>query len=388
MTSAIGAHTRHFDLIVIGAGPAGAAAAQTAAASGLHVALVDKRQFPRAKLCGGGITGRAIGHYQRIFQGRLPDIPLVRCQEVAFFAFGEDLGLTKGVPPLYLGMRYALDAALVRQALASGAQDFTGQNGTLDPENGALDLNGTRLVAPLIIAADGVNSPTAKLLFGQAFDRDKIGFALEVEHPEPDPSAPLRIDFGAAKWGYGWRFPKAAGMTVGLGGVMSRNTDMKAALTSYLDRLNLPSNLPVKGQFLPFGDFRNVPGRGRILLAGDAAGLVDPITGEGIGHALHSGELAALAVIQALSTNQPTRALQLYCAGLRPIHKALRHARLLRNIMFRERLRPAFVRSFRSSRTLRGEYFRMMSGETEYGPLMRHMATRLPGFVLRVLREN
>ncbi|WGW04346.1 geranylgeranyl reductase family protein [Tropicibacter oceani] len=386
MKQGTAARTRHFDLIVIGAGPAGAAAARTAAVSGLQVALVDKRRFPRPKLCGGGITGRAMGHYRRIFGDALPDIPLVTCDRFSFFGFGQDLGLTTGVAPLYLGMRHALDATLVAQALDAGAADFTGQGGALDTGDNCLTLNGLRLIAPLIIAADGVNSPTARQLFGQAFDRDRIGFALEVEHPETDTTAPVRIDFGAADWGYGWRFPKASGTTVGIGGVMARNADMKSALAAYQQRLNLPGDLPVKGQFLPFGAFRSVPGKGRILLAGDAAGLVDPITGEGIGHALLSGELAARAAITALSRAAPDQALAHYCHALKPTHQGLRHACLLRNIMFRERLRPAFIRSFRSSRTLRTEYFRLMAGETEYGPLMRHMAGRLPGFALKVLR--
>ena len=377
---------RDFDLIVIGAGPAGAAAARTAAVSGLRVALVDKRRFPREKLCGGGITGRSMGHYRRIFGNERPGIPLVTCRDVAFFAFGQDLGINRDVPPLYLGMRRALDAHLVDRALAAGAEDFTGQDGSLIPSEPALSLKDMRLSAPIIIAADGVNSPTARLLFGSAFDRGQIGFALEIEHPETDITAPLRIDFGAAEWGYGWRFPKARGTTIGLGGVMARNPDMKAALTKYLDRLGIKDTPRIKGQFLPFGDYRNRPGKGRILLAGDAAGLVDPITGEGIAHALHSGELAARSAIAALGRSDPDRALPLYQDALRPVHQSLRHARLLRNLMFRERLRPAFIRSFRSSRTLRHEYFRLLSGDTEYGPVMRALTLRLPGFAIRALR--
>ena len=166
---------------------------------------------------------------------------------------------------------------------------------------------------------------------------------------------------------------------------MSRNADMKSALYRYLDQLGLPDTLPVKGQFLPFGDFRAVPGKGRILLAGDAAGLVDPITGEGIAHALDSGALAAEAVCRALDQGRPDTALTSYIRALHPIHRGLRHARLLRNLMFRETLRPAFIRSFRSSRTLRGEYLRMMAGETDYGPLMQKMAARLPGFAWRAV---
>jgi geranylgeranyl reductase family protein len=377
--------TERFDLIVLGAGPAGAAAAVTAARSGLSVALLDKARFPRNKLCGGGLTGRAIHHYEQIFGGSLPDVPMERRSDFAFFAFGQDLGFSRDAPPLHLCMRYQLDETLFRMAVQAGAEDLSGRAGTLDPTGTAIDLPDRRLEATIVIAADGVNSPTARALFGNAYDKDQIGFALEVEHPGADADRPLRIDFGAANWGYGWQFPKTQGTTIGVGGVLSRNSDMKAALRRYLTTLGISENLPFKGQFLPFGAFRATPGRGRILLAGDAAGLVDPITGEGIAHALHSGALAADAARNALSAGTPDTALTLYSQSLRPVHNGLRHARLLRNLMFREALRPAFVRSFRNSRTLRDDYFRLMAGETDYGPLMRKTAARLPGFAWRAI---
>lgn len=385
MTKTLTRETRRFDLIVIGAGPAGASAAITAAKSGLHVALVDRTRFPRDKLCGGGLTGRAITLYNRVFDTPLPPVPLERRDKFAFHAFGQSLGETSDAPPLHLCMRFELDAELVRMAFEHGAVDFTGQSGTLDPNEPAFDLSDQRLVAPLLIAADGVNSTTARTLFGCAYDKTQIGFALEVERSGVDPDRPLRIDFGAADWGYGWQFPKTRGTTIGVGGVLARNPDMKGALRRYMDALDVPETLPIKGQFLPFGDFRPTPGKGRILLAGDAAGLVDPITGEGIAHAIDSGALAAEAVRQALANGTPDRALLSYRASLQPIHRGLRHARLLRNLMFRETLRPAFFRSFRQSRTLRREYLRLMAGETEYGALTRKMAARLPGFAWRAV---
>ncbi|MEN9061157.1 hypothetical protein [Ponticoccus litoralis] len=203
--------------------------------------------------------------------------------------------------------------------------------------------------------------------------------------PAPTPRAPCEIDFGAAEWGYGWQFPKTTGTTVGVGGIMARNPDLKRAMKAYMARLDIPEGARVKGQFLPFGGFRKRPGQGRVLLAGDAAGLVDPITGEGIAHALHSGELAAQAAAQALGADHPEAALGRYTTALRPIHNGLTLARLLRTIMFRHALRPAFIRSFRESRRLREEYLRLLAGETDYAPLMRKTARRMPGFAARAL---
>lgn len=387
MTPTIGQAAFTHDVIVFGAGPAGAAAALTAARNGLRVALVDKHRFPREKLCGGGLTGRAMKHYKAIFGPTVPGVPILDRDTIHFRAFGEDLGANADAPALHFIMRHAFDQHLVEQALSAGAGDYTGQSGQLemdDPNQVVLPLPMETLRAPLAIAADGVNSPTARHVFGKAFDRNQIGFALEVEclglHDRP-----LRIDFGAVEWGYGWQFPKTTGTTIGVGGVLARNSDMKPALARYLSDLGIADAPPPKGQFLPFGAFRRIPGHGRVLLAGDAAGLVDPITGEGIAHAMDSGAKAAHAVAQTLAKGAPDAALAAYTTALWPIHSGLRQAALLRNMLFRKPLRPAFVRSFRSSRTLRRDYLALMAGDTEYGPLMRKTASRLPNFLWRSL---
>ena len=372
-----------FDLIVLGAGPAGASAARCAARAGLRVALIDKARFPRDKLCGGGLTGRAIGQFAQIFARPLPGVPLEKRSEITFHAFGEDLGTSVDAPPLHLAMRREFDAHLVDMAIEAGAVDFTGQDVRRD---GTCVWSGeTHLQAPLLIAADGVNSQTAKELFGQAFDRDKIGFALEVEQPGGDPARPLRIDFGAADWGYGWQFPKTCGTTVGVGGIMARNPDMKAHMARYMADLGIDKSLKVKGQFLPFGELRPVPGQGRVLLAGDAAGLVDPLTGEGIAYAMQSGALAARAVLEALKASRPDEALRAYRRSLRPIHANIRHAARLRHLMFNPRLRPFFLRQFSGSQRMRADYLHLLAGEMEYGPLMRRLMFRLPGKMLRAL---
>lgn len=297
-----------FDIIVIGAGPAGAAAARTAAAAGLRTALVDKARFPRDKLCGGGFTGRAARYYREIFAPELPG-DFTSKSSVTLYGFGEKLGVIGDIPPVYLTMRLALDDHLVALALAAGAQDFTGQRITdLAPEAGRVGLaSGITLSAPIVIGADGVSSATARALFGRPFDPARIGFALEAEGPALPAEAPLRIDMGAANWGYGWSFPKRGSHTVGVGGVHSRNPDLKARMHAYMAALDLPPDTRIKGQYLPFGQARKTPGRDNVLLAGDAAWLVDPVTGEGIAYAMKSGQQAALAAAEALARHEPGR---------------------------------------------------------------------------------
>ncbi|MCP4818138.1 MAG: geranylgeranyl reductase family protein, partial [Shimia sp.] len=349
-----------FDIIVIGAGPAGSAAATWAAKGGARVALVDKATFPRNKLCGGLFTERSRSYYREIF-GRDFDLSrAVTCHDIAFWHAGAELATLKDIPPLHLTMRQDLDNVLYRHAITAGAVDFTGQSITQFAETSVKFRSGTSITAPIIIGADGVNSIVAKHIFGSAFNTDTIGFGLEIEVPEATqvPSEhPLRIDFGAATWGYGWSFPKLHSTTVGVGGLRAPNPDMKAHMRRYVETLGFdPDAIKFKGHHLPFGDFRKSPGRANILLAGDAAGLVDPITGEGIAFAMKSGQIAAQAALDALANGAPNRALAYHQEGLREMHKNLRIARTLRRIIFAPRWQSAFTNTFRRSGTVRMMY--------------------------------
>lgn len=382
-----------FDVIVIGAGPAGAAAAYVAAQAGLRVALIDRKTFPRNKLCGGLITGRARQHYAEIFGHDMPFEPQDRKTTVDFRYRGQPVGIIEDAPVLCAAMRWDMDAMLCAHAMGAGAQDFTGQTvAEIDRDARTVTLKGGPVLGyGVLIGADGVNSQVARALFGQPFDRARIGFGLEIEArgAHINPAAPVRIDLGAAQWGYGWVFPKRCSTTVGVGGLLSENPDMKRAMSAYCDMLGIDAaEASFKGQFLPFGDFRSMPGQDAVLLVGDAAGLVDPITGEGIGYAMQSGQLAAKAALAALSVGQPATALPHYRRALRPVHRALRLARLIRPVIFMPALEPGFARAFQRSSTLRREYLRLMAGEVEYGQILARLVLRLPRLGLMALRAR
>jgi menaquinone-9 beta-reductase len=371
-----------YDVIVIGAGPAGAAAAYTAVSAGLTVALIDKSRFPREKLCGGGVTGRSYSYFSQIYGTAIPPELIEAKTAVVLHAHGQELAQLADIPPMYMAMRRSFDDDMCRRALAAGAADFTARRiASIDVDAPSVTLaDGTKLSARVLIGADGVNSQVARALFGASYDRNRVGFALEVEAPPaPDNlSAPMRIDFGAADWGYGWHFPKSGSSTIGIGGVLSRNPEIKTSMAAYLAELGHDPEMHCKGHFLPFGDFRRQAGRGAVLLAGDAAGLVDPITGEGIAYAMKSGQLAAQAASEALTASQPTQALRLYQRKLRPIHKALRQARLLRQMIFAQMFQASFVRAFRRSGSLRHLFMHLIAGEIEYGEFATATLRRLP----------
>jgi flavin-dependent dehydrogenase len=239
-----------------------------------------------------------------------------------------------------------------------------------------------------VVGADGANSPVATSLFGRAHDPLRIGFGLEVEAPPSQGDPVVEIDLAAAAWGYGWAFPKAGSTTLGIGGVHRRNPGLRQSMDAFTARHGArPGALRVKGAFLPFGEVRRIPGRGRVLLAGDAAGLVDPLTGEGIAWAMKSGQLAGLAAVDALRGGNPDHALPLYTRTLRPIHRELRRARVLRAMVYQPRLQPAFLRLLEREARLQRRYLSLLSGELDYGDLgwravprlLARLATRLRG---------
>lgn len=388
--------TQRFDLIIIGSGPAGSASAITAARAGLTVALLDKSAFPRDKLCGGGVTGRAARYMTEIFD-LPPEGDLFLASHRFRLAFGgQIITRQEDAPTIQMTMRHAFDARLHDLAVAAGAQVFAPVRiTTIDADSATVTLaDGRQIAGAVLIGADGANSLVARQLYGRAFDPAQIGFGLEVEldralMPDLAADALTEIDLGAADWGYGWVFPKHDSITLGVGGIHARNPDMKAHFHRYLAH-HAPGAtqgaIKCKGAFLPFGAYRKTPGAGRVLLAGDAAGLVDPITGEGIGWALRSGQFAGQAAIEALANGGPATAMPAYQRRLAHIHREMDAARRIRALIYARPVKAIFPRAVARNPSMSRTYLRLLAGELDYSDLgtrvLFRLARRLGGSLL------
>jgi menaquinone-9 beta-reductase len=371
------------DLVILGGGPAGAAAAITAARRGLSVVLVDKARFPRGKLCGGLLSGRTARQIAAVF-GVEPPAGIVQPQSDFIFSW-KGKPFTSGTSPigLTLTMRRDFDAWLLGLAEAAGVRVHQGVRDA-DPglEDGVLKLPGGETVAwGALIGADGVNSAVARGLFGSAFDKAKIGFCLEAEVPyaqsKRPPGTPLQIDFGDVPWGYAWSFPKAKSVTLGLGAIKSKAGDLKPRMAALLaaDATD-PDKVLVKGHFIPFGDFRAVPGQGNVILAGDAAGLVDPLTGEGIAYAIESGALAAGSVADWLAEGRAGDLAGLYTGRLGQMHASLAASNHLAGVMHR-RYVPAFLkRRLVAQERVQRKFFAILGGTAESSDLAKFNLAR------------
>ena len=359
-----------YDLIVVGAGPAGSTAARLAALRGARVALVDKAVFPRDKLCGGALTARALTYLQMV-HGPFPAHLGHPCGTLQFCDGRRVLAEEIGPLPLVLTMRRSLDAHLRQSALDAGAEDWAGHRiADFDLGLGQIVLtSGDSLRAPTMIGADGVHSAVARALFGQDGGLTSLGLALEAE-VDGAPGQQMSLDLTAVPFGYGWEFPKPHGVTYGLGGIEARSDDMKGRFQRWLVARGVdPASVRIKGHHLPFGKARSQIGRGGVVLAGDAAGLVDAVTGEGIAWAIRSGQLAGEAVLDALAQGRPDRTHAHYTEKMRVVLAEVSRAGRLARLAYHPFWQPKALRAIENSGHLRRRYLQLLAGEMDHADI-------------------
>ena len=288
-----------WDVVVAGAGPAGASAAHAAALTGARTLLLERAALPRYKRCGGGLVGASRG-VVRLLEIDLG--PLVRdvVGRVTFSHEGRGTFMRRAEPFLPMVQRAEFDAALVQRAVQAGAELRTGVTvRDFQPSGAGVQLvtSAGELQAGAVVAADGSASRAAQVV-GVACDQVDLG--LEVELPMPrgaDWSGRAHLDWGPVPGSYGWVFPKGDSLTVGVIGCRSRGADLTRYLDAFLTRLGLDrAGATEDGGHLTRVRAHGSPLRaGRLLVAGDAAGLLEPWTREGISFALRSGALAGAA---------------------------------------------------------------------------------------------
>jgi geranylgeranyl reductase family protein len=287
-----------FDAVVVGAGPAGSTAAFRLARAGARVLLADKTRFPRDKPCGGGLTVRAL----RLLPFSVA--PVVE-EEVDVFELG--LGYRRRFerrtrePLVVMTQRRRLDAFLVEQAQEAGAELREGARVSFSP----LTVDGEPIEAVALIGADGVNGGIAKAL---GLDGHHHEVALEANVPygpvlRSRYARRVVIEFGAVPGGYGWVFPKGDHVNVGVGGWLHEGPRLRAHLARLCRQHRIPEDAisDVRGYRLPLRRPGSPAASGRVALVGDAAGLVDPVSGDGIYEAFLSAQLAADAALDILA---------------------------------------------------------------------------------------
>jgi geranylgeranyl reductase family protein len=297
---------QRFDAIVIGAGPAGSTTAYRLASAGASVALLDRARFPRDKPCGGGLTGRALKNLP------IPVDPVVEHEVdrvTLRLRFSNTIERRASRPLILMTQRRRLDLHLVEKAAGAGAdfRDGVRVDGVEAGEDGALvEAAGERLHALVVVGADGANGIAAKMT-GLAGDHDHgVAYEGNVAY---DARSERRyrnravIELGEIPGGYGWVFPKGDHVNVGVGGWLREGPNLRSHLSRLCEKHGIGAEAveSLHGHRLPLRrPGARLAGR-RALLVGDAAGLVDPLTGDGLYEAFVSSRLASAAILEVLA---------------------------------------------------------------------------------------
>ncbi|GAA3350249.1 hypothetical protein GCM10020358_75430 [Amorphoplanes nipponensis] len=330
------------DVAVVGAGPAGAAAALAARRAGASVLLLDKADFPRDKPCGDGIAADAVDVLAELGATGVTDgYPAVT--RLRLVAPGGD-EVARPLPrPAHTVPRRVFDERLVRSAVARGAELRRHVVRQVEIRRDGVTLDG-RIRAAVVIGADGAGSVVRRALGHPVNPGGHLAIAIRGYAPAVGAEQLIRTT--SARWpAYAWSFPIGDGSAnVGYGETLRGTPLTKAYLLDRLAEL-LPGGPPagLRAHHLPLSTHRPPPARGPVLLAGDALSLINPFTGEGIFYAVLSGALAGAAAAAG-----PERAAARYTAAFRDrLGRHLRHSGLAALLTRRPSVVDAAVRAAR-----------------------------------------
>jgi geranylgeranyl reductase family protein len=295
-----------FDAVVVGAGPAGSLTAYHLARARARVLLVEKARFPRDKPCGGGLTYRALRQLPFSVEPVVEDVvSRVECrlQYRRTFERGDR-------PVAVMTQRRRLDAFLVERAVEAGAEFRDGSRVEVESDT-QVRVAGAPVAAAALIGADGANGVTARTL----------GLAGEIAHgvalegnlrygrvSRRRYGGRMVLELAVVPGGYGWVFPKGDHVNFGVGGWDFAGPKLRDHLRRLCEEhgVDVEELTDVRGHRLPLRRAGALLARGRAALVGDAAGLVDPVSGDGIYEAFFSARLAAAAALDVLEGRSET----------------------------------------------------------------------------------
>ncbi len=305
-----------YDAIVAGLGPAGATAAYELSKKGFKVIAFDKQRHPRYKPCGGGLTAKI----EKILEPDFKNVVERTISKVNFTFRGTgDIRAVSESPIVYMVMRDVFDSFLVEKARAAGAEIHEQEKVTHVEEgkDGVLVMTEKSMYsAKLLIGADGVNSTVARSVGLKPKKRTAVLIEGEVKVKGKAfnrVSDEILFDFGSVPYGYGWIFPKADHLSLGVGGLKKMVKNPRLYYSLFLSDQYLLDDIKSERKFgytIPIFDGESRITSSRTMLAGDAAALVDPFLGEGIYYAIRSGQIAAEVAENILHGSTTTASYQ------------------------------------------------------------------------------
>jgi geranylgeranyl reductase family protein len=377
-----------YDVVVVGAGPAGAAAALNALRlrPDATVLMLDAQAFPRDKVCGDGVAAEVFDLLDALGVGGVrelgPEAPWLRLRTPGGRA------VHRAAPrPNRVITRTVLDAALAGAAVAAGAELRTHRVRALAPEPGRVVVDGV-VAGRTVVAADGANSVVRRALGAPAAPPADTAVAIRGYAPVAAEPGTLTIEYaGGDHPAYAWSFPVAGGgANVGYGVFDKRGAGSRADLLERLAVL-LPGQQPdpatLRAHHLPLSTTPRFQPDGRVVLAGDAAAKVNPLTGEGIFDAVASGILAGRSALRGASAGAVHRD-----AMDRTFGRHHRHVGTLARLAARPAFLDAAIGAAAAHRTVFDCAVRLGLARGTVSPAaLALVAAQLPGSVIRTRRR-
>lgn len=316
---------KKFDAIIIGCGPAGVAAAKTLLKNNVNFCMIDECVFPRKKLCAGGLTDKSI----RVLNELGLEYKSVIKKECSTFKLKtkNKIRSLKVKKIITMVDRGEFDNNNLKQIKVANKNIFEGEK-VIDIVNNLITTNKDKYEYKYIIFADGVNG------YSRKFSKLKnVGFSVEIDVLNRFDKD-IVISFDTVRDGYAWVFPKEDYSTIGLGKFKNVKDDYKKLLNDFcVDNDIKFDEKMVRGFPIPTGGYVKNAVVDNKILVGDAAGLVDPISGEGIYYALISGKYAAEAVFRKLN-NDKVNLKRLYKGKMRKSYLILSYKRFTGKIFY------------------------------------------------------
>ncbi|MGD2066122.1 MAG: NAD(P)/FAD-dependent oxidoreductase [Candidatus Bathyarchaeota archaeon] len=316
-----------YDVAIVGAGPAGTTAARFLAKKGFKVVLVEKKQVPKEKICGGMLTPRVFERFADL-RCKMKDLVVSTSYGACLYPalLKSNLQHTTTSPAVFMVQRKEFDYSLLQMAMDYGAELVTKRvkNLAIKPDATQLLLDdNTTIESKVVIGADGVGSVIAKETgLSPVLDHEKLAlcgvseFEIGKETVEKymGERRHIHLFFGFDNTlGYAWLFPKRSYVNIGLGGILDKTKDVKGSFSKFVGILKEKKLIPENVQpnnfsaaLIPVGGPIEKTYTDRVILCGDAAGFVHPLTGEGIYYAMVSGEIASKVITKAMECGEYT----------------------------------------------------------------------------------
>ncbi|MBM3205781.1 geranylgeranyl reductase family protein [Candidatus Shapirobacteria bacterium] len=293
-----------YEIAVVGAGPAGSFLSYLLAKAKIKVVFIDKDIFPREKVCAGGLTPRALEilpfSLNPVLEKEISSFRLI-------YKNSHDLIKKYPKPLVYTVNRARFDYFLVKKAQKAGAIFSPGHEVKKISEKASffqIQAGQKTLKAKIIVGADGANSFVAKM-FNLKSEMIDIGLQYEIPYQHKKDIQVITLGWGLIPHSYSWVFPNNQFLAVGVGGPKKLGKKLKTYLDDWLKLLNLKKNhSPLKGHPMKHRLKKTPLVKENIVLIGDAAGLNDPLTGEGIFYAFKSAQMVAFHLQDYLTGNE------------------------------------------------------------------------------------